>query len=221
MLIKSLVKLFKNVLTTLTKQTLTEQTLTEQIMTEQTMTEQTMTEQTMTEQTMTKQTMTEQTMTKQTLTEQTYQLITQCASCFDTIDNALCQNSVSCKNNHKLCVDCFMNQFNSQIDATSIGLFIDNKCKIVCGFCKISFNDKTLIPYLSDEQYQQLCKIREDIIISKTESECEKKMKQTYEKSKIDQYRTFICENILTLHCKKCNNAILDFDSYFAIECSL
>lgn len=139
-----------------------------------------------------------------------------CFCCSDEISN----NSLSCLNNHKLCDDCLNNQINSQINPANVGAFVKNDCKIICGFCKIPFNDRTILAKLSDEQYQSLCKIREDVIISKTEAECNKKNLENGKKSQIDVHRMFICEKILTLHCKRCDSAILDFEGCFAIECN-
>lgn len=139
-----------------------------------------------------------------------------CVCCNDEIN----KTNLSCCNNHNMCYDCFNNQFNSQTNQTSVGDFIANNCKIVCGYCKAPYSDKMIIANITDEQYQNLCKIREDVIISKAESECEKKLEQKQKKSKIEQHRAYICENILTLHCKRCNSAIFDFDGCFAIECN-
>jgi hypothetical protein len=150
-----------------------------------------------------------------------------CASCFEQISSTNSSNStnftnhnISCCNSHILCIDCFTHQFNSQVEPSSVGQFIENKCKIVCGFCKVPFQDKTIMQFLTDEQYDKLSKLREDVIVRKTELECEKKLLLHATQSKIDQHRTFICENILTLHCERCNSAILDFDGCFAIECA-
>lgn len=142
----------------------------------------------------------------------------QCVSCFDTIEKAI--GCISCTNNHKLCDECFANQFNSQTDPCSVGEFINNDCKIVCGFCKVPFTDKTIISNISDEQYQQLCKIREDVIVKKTEKDVEQRLEKSLTISMTEKHRKFICEKILTLHCVKCDAAILDFDGCFAIECA-
>ena len=148
-----------------------------------------------------------------------------CLNCISCSSNTKESECISCNNGHNMCRDCFENQIHSQISSESIGEFTNNSCKIVCKFCtgeKAVFADKKVIANISDDLCEMLIKVREDIIMKKTEIECEKRHEQNMKKSKIDQHRNFICENILTLHCsnKRCNAAIFDFTGCFAIECA-
>lgn len=144
----------------------------------------------------------------------------ECVCCGEDIEN----KCVGCNRNHMVCGECFENQVSSQISPDSIGEFINNEGKIICKFCpdKIPFGNKTIASNVSDEIYEKYMKIKEDISIKKTEELCEKRFREQKTKSKVEQHHNHICEEILTLHCpnSKCNQAILDFDGCFAIECS-
>jgi len=119
-----------------------------------------------------------------------------------------------------MCKSCFELQVTSQCDPTSNGDFIDNGSKIVCGYCKEQFNDREVISNIDDATYEKFKKAQEDSITSKAYKECEEQFIKTQKQSKIAAHKTYICENILTLHCEKCNAAVLDFDGCFAITCA-
>lgn len=136
--------------------------------------------------------------------------------CIICEESTLC---VSCTNNHSMCVSCFTTQVRSQISSDSVGKFVLNNAKIVCSYCAIPFDDLQVIRNIDDTTYEAFAKAKEDVTARKTEEECERRFKETQTQSKILQHKTHICENILTIHCKRCNAAVLDFDGCFAVEC--
>jgi hypothetical protein len=137
-----------------------------------------------------------------------------CREFFLSNDN---DNLVLCENKSCIiCKKCIGHQINSQLEYTNIGDFNKNKRKIICEMCKCPFSDRNIIQYMTDEMYEILCCRRNDILKSEIEIECEKKSKIN---SETEIHVNHICENILTLHCKNCNAAFLDFVGCFSIKC--
>lgn len=141
----------------------------------------------------------------------------ECVACFSRVSD---ESIVKCCNDHTFCIECFESQVRSQISVESLGKFIENSCKITCSFCNLPFTDKKVISHISDELVEQLQKTKEDVLTNKAKIEYEKKRLIDERKSIVERHRIFICENILTLHCKTCNAAIFDFEGCFAINCS-
>ena len=139
----------------------------------------------------------------------------ECIICYET-----CSTCISCSNAHPMCNSCFAIQVKSQLDPHCLGTFLDNECKITCAYCKEKFLDRVVIQNIDDILYEQLTKHRYDVIAHSTRQECETKLALKETQPNTIKHKTFICDNILTLSCKRCHKAIFDFDGCFAIKCS-
>lgn len=141
-----------------------------------------------------------------------------CLICCDDIATKECIHT-SCKNGHIMCTSCFSDQVKDQISMQSICSFVENKCKIVCSYCKDSFNEKQIATYLNDDLYDKFISAKLEAQLGNEITNREKMLSQQKCNSKVELHRNYICENILTLHCKKCSAAFLDFTGCFAITC--
>ena len=139
----------------------------------------------------------------------------ECIICYETYSTC-----ISCSNAHPMCNSCFAIQVKSQLDPHCLGAFLDNDCKITCAYCKEKFLDRVVIQNIDDILYEQLTKHRYDVIAHSTRQECDAKLALTETRNNIIKHKTFICDHILTLSCKRCHKAIFDFDGCFAITCS-
>ena len=132
---------------------------------------------------------------------------------------------INCSNGHNMCKSCFGNQVKSQTDPTSVGKFIEQGSQIICSYCKDPnpFSDRIICCNIDDPTYEQFIKVKADLLMAQTQEECEKRFAAQQQQSKIDAHRSYVCENVLTLHCPNpsCKAAVLDFDGCFAIECSM
>jgi len=140
-----------------------------------------------------------------------------CTICNEIISEC---TSTTCTNDHYMCKSCFNDQVKSQISPSEIGKFIERKTTIVCSYCNDPFNDQTVLKNVDCETFEQFMKIKQDIAVANAEAQIEKRINAAKKQSKIDSHRTHICENILTMHCGRCNAAVFDFDGCFAIECA-
>lgn len=139
----------------------------------------------------------------------------ECIICYETYSTC-----ISCSNAHPMCNSCFAIQVKSQLDPHCLGTFLENECKITCAYCKEKLLDRVVIQNIDDILYDQLTKYRYDVIAHFTRQECDAKLVLKETQNNIMKHKTFICDHILTLSCKRCHKAIFDFDGCFAITCS-
>ena len=85
---------------------------------------------------------------------------------------------ISCTNGCDMCQSCFELQVTSQCGQESNGDFVRNNSKIVCAYCKDSFDDRKVFKSVGDEVYNKFMKAKFDVVISKAYDECSDKFNE-------------------------------------------
>ena len=108
-------------------------------------------------------------------------------------------------------------------------IFRANDRRIVCPICSVPFEDRDLIANVENALWESYLKARDDVQRQMAEEELQRRLKEEEDRrreaagsreGRVILHRNHIIENILTLKCPKCKQAILDFEGCFAITCT-
>lgn len=155
-------------------------------------------------------------------------ICTVCMDNFDKNDN----NCILCKSQeHLYCDECFGNYVQSQISDNSFGNFVKNNANIICESCldkqKIDQNHPVIFDHahvaihLRDGKlFEQYLLARDKVVEDRTTQRNLLMFSELDNVSIITKHRNNICEKILTLSCKRCSQAMLDFTGCFCLTCN-
>ena len=157
----------------------------------------------------------------------------ECVVCFQNIHRAqipiVCRGAVDRK--HYMHRDCFSLTVSNQLAVNDRIRFRENNRKIVCPNCFGAYKDKDIITNVDNELWNLFLEARDDVQRQITEEELQRRVKEEEDKrrqaaghreGRVERHRNYIVENILTLKCPRCRQAILDFQEgdCFAIRCA-
>ena len=127
--------------------------------------------------------------------------------------------------------ECFSLNVSNQLAAENRIRFRENNRKIVCPNCSGAYEDIAVITNVQDDLWNSVLEARDDVQRQITEEELDMRLQAEQERVRIAAahrenrvvlHRNHIIENILTLKCPRCRQAIYDFQEgdCFAITCA-
>ena len=133
------------------------------------------------------------------------------------------------ENKHYMDGECFSANVSDQISEEKRMIFRANDRRIVCPICSVPFEDRDLIANVENALWESYLKARDDVQRQMAEEELQRRLKEEEDRrreaagsreGRVILHRNHIIENILTLKCPRCRQAILDFEGCFVITCT-
>ena len=157
----------------------------------------------------------------------------ECVICLnETLEN---ERPVVCRgigeNRHHMHKACFSLNVSHQIAAENRIRFRANDRNIVCPNCFVVFEDREIINNVENEIWNDVKRARDDVQLQIAAEELEMRRRAEEDRrreaagsreGRVILHRNHIIENILTLKCPRCRQAIYDFQEgdCFAITCA-
>jgi len=126
---------------------------------------------------------------------------------------------------HYYCLECFQGGYaENQLSTEYRTQFIDHRFRFTCRWCEpelvfLKGTELEILSLLGEAGLMKYIKAREDTAHMQAEEKTEDRIRRQLEnKSRVDKHLFFIAENILTLQCPRCKQAIGDFEGCFAVR---